>query len=69
MNGEAWCPWGRKESDMTERLYFYFLLIQTILCQDKILSLQTYQVNNLFPLALPNSSYLVQFPFVSFYCS
>ena len=26
MDGGAWCPWGRKESDMTERLYFYFTL-------------------------------------------
>ena len=22
MDEEAWCPWGRKESDTTERLYF-----------------------------------------------
>ena len=22
MDGGAWCPWGRKESDMTERLHF-----------------------------------------------
>ena len=22
MDGEAWCPWGRKESDTTERLQF-----------------------------------------------
>ena len=26
MDRGAWCPWGRKESDMTERLYFYFTL-------------------------------------------
>ena len=24
MDGEAWCPWGRKESDTTERLNFHF---------------------------------------------
>ena len=22
MDGEAWCPWGCKESDMTEHLHF-----------------------------------------------
>ena len=22
MDGGAWCPWGRKESDTTERLHF-----------------------------------------------
>ena len=22
MDGGAWCPWGRKESDMTEQLHF-----------------------------------------------
>ena len=26
IDGGAWCPWGRKESDMTERLHFYFSL-------------------------------------------
>ena len=25
MDGEAWCPWGRKESDTTERLHFHLL--------------------------------------------
>ena len=24
MDGGAWCPWGRKELDMTERLHFNF---------------------------------------------
>jgi len=24
MDRGAWCPWGRKESDMTERLHFPF---------------------------------------------
>ena len=24
MDGGAWCPWGRKESDMTEQLHFHF---------------------------------------------
>ena len=24
MDGGAWCPWGRKESDTTERLHFHF---------------------------------------------
>ena len=24
MDGGAWCPWGRKESDTTERLHFDF---------------------------------------------
>ena len=24
MDGEAWCPWGCKELDMTERLHFHF---------------------------------------------
>ena len=23
MDGGAWCPWGHKESDMTERLHFH----------------------------------------------
>ena len=23
MDREAWCPWGRKESDTTERLHFF----------------------------------------------
>ena len=26
--GAGYCPWGRKESDMTERLHFHFLIIQ-----------------------------------------
>ena len=26
MDGGAWCPWGRKESDTTERLHFPFSL-------------------------------------------
>ena len=26
MDGGAWCPWDRKESDMTERLHFFFFL-------------------------------------------
>ena len=26
MDGGAWCPWGHKESDTTERLHFHFLL-------------------------------------------
>ena len=25
MDGGAWCPWGRKESDMTEQLHFHFM--------------------------------------------
>ena len=25
MDGGAWCPWGRKESDMTEQLHFHML--------------------------------------------
>ena len=25
MDGEAWCQWGRKESDTTERLHFHFV--------------------------------------------
>ena len=25
LDGGDWCPWGRKESDMTERLHFPFL--------------------------------------------
>ena len=25
MDGEAWCPWGHKESDMTVRLHFHFI--------------------------------------------
>ena len=25
MDGEAWCPWGRKELDTTERLHFLSL--------------------------------------------
>ena len=25
MDRGAWCPWGRKESDTTERLHFHFL--------------------------------------------
>ena len=24
MDGGAWCPWGRKELDTTERLHFFF---------------------------------------------
>ena len=24
MDGGAWCSWGRKESDTTERLHFHF---------------------------------------------
>ena len=24
MDGWAWCPWGHKELDMTERLHFHF---------------------------------------------
>ena len=24
MDGGAWCPWGRKESDTTEQLHFHF---------------------------------------------
>ena len=24
MDGGAWCPWGRKELDTTERLHFHF---------------------------------------------
>ena len=28
MDGGAWCPWGRKESDTTERLHFHFMTIQ-----------------------------------------
>ena len=24
MDGRAWCPWGRKESDTTEQLGFHF---------------------------------------------
>jgi len=24
MDGGAWCPWGHKESDTTERLHFHF---------------------------------------------
>ena len=24
MDRGAWCPWGRKESDTTEQLYFHF---------------------------------------------
>ena len=24
MDGGAWCPWGHKELDTTERLHFYF---------------------------------------------
>ena len=27
MGGGAWCPWGRKESDTTERLHFHFIII------------------------------------------
>ena len=27
MDGGAWCPWGRKESDMIERLHFHFFNI------------------------------------------
>ena len=29
MDGGAWCPWGHKESDTTERLYFtnYFVIM------------------------------------------
>ena len=26
MGGGAWCPWGREESDMTERLHFHFII-------------------------------------------
>ena len=25
MDGEAWCQWGHKESDTTERLHFHFV--------------------------------------------
>ena len=24
MDGEAWCPWGHKELDTTERFHFHF---------------------------------------------
>ena len=27
VDGEAWCRWGHKESDMTERLHFHFQII------------------------------------------
>ena len=27
MDGGAWCPWGRKELDTTERLHFHFHLL------------------------------------------
>ena len=28
MDGGVWCPWGRKESDTTERLHFHFVRIK-----------------------------------------
>jgi len=28
MDGGAWCPWGRKESDTTERLHFHHKIAQ-----------------------------------------
>ena len=30
MDGGTWCPWGRKESDMTERLHFTSLMNRLI---------------------------------------
>ena len=30
MDGGAWCPWGRKESDTTERLHLHFFLFSCI---------------------------------------
>ena len=28
MDGGAWCPWGRKESDTTERLHFTIIILR-----------------------------------------
>ena len=28
MDGGAWCPWGRKELDTTERLHFFVYVIE-----------------------------------------
>ena len=43
MDGGAWCPWGRKESDMTEQLHFlsflsFFLSVITTFVLQSILS-------------------------------
>ena len=35
MDEGAWCPWGRKESDTTERLHFH-TYIQTETTRDRI---------------------------------
>ena len=39
MDGGAWCPWGHKESDTTERLHFHLLLISAISFELKEVSL------------------------------
>ena len=39
MDGGAWCPWVRKESDTTERLHFHLLLISAISFELKEVSL------------------------------
>ena len=31
IDGGAWCPWGRKESDMTEQLHFTFKDLSEVL--------------------------------------
>ena len=30
MDGGAWCPWGRKELDTTERLHFFSLMVKNL---------------------------------------
>ena len=47
MEGGAWCsPWGRKESDMTERLHFHFHLFKKV---SKVGPTDTFFHKNLYP--------------------
>ena len=45
MDGGDWCPWGRKESDMTERLHFLSFFLSFFVFTDRTVCLSLFQYN------------------------